>query len=67
MSTIEEIESAIRDLPWSEVSELRQWFDCFFEDQWDQKMREDAERGVFDSIVAEIKAEKAEGTLRNFP
>jgi len=67
MRTVENIELAIRDLPWSEVSELRQWFDSFFEDQWDQKMRADAERGAFDSIVAEIKAEKSTGSLRQFP
>ena len=45
MKSIEEIESAIKNLPPEELTRLRKWYDEFEADQWDRQLEEDVHVG----------------------
>ena len=57
MSTIEEIEDAIRQLPPNELSLFREWFAGFDTGKWDTKFEFDAISGRLDSLADEALAD----------
>lgn len=60
MSTVVEIEDAIKQLPSTQLSELRQWFDEFVADQWDDQIQADAHAGNLDFLLQQAdEAHKA--------
>ena len=67
MSTVQEIESAIRELPSPQLSELSRWFETYLDKTWDARMKADAQSGKLDFLIDEARAERAAGTLRSFP
>lgn len=61
MSTVAEIEEAIRALSLSERLELLGRFD---DEAWDQRIRSDASEGRFGALIAEIEDDIAQERLR---
>jgi len=52
---VKEIESAIADLPPSEIAELAKWFEEFHAQIWDQQIERDLNAGHLDSLLEEAK------------
>jgi hypothetical protein len=51
MSTIEEIENAIKNLSPNDLAEFRRWYVAFDSDTWDDEIRRDAESGKLDFLI----------------
>lgn len=61
MSTIQEIEDAIRRLSAEELAALRAWFAEFDADAWDQQFEEDVAAGRLDALADEALEDLREG------
>jgi hypothetical protein len=61
MSTIEEIEGAVRSLSPKELAAFRSWFAEFDADAWDRQLEEDAAAGRLDALAAEALMDLREG------
>ena len=61
MSTIQEIEDAIRRLPDVELAALRAWFAEFDAAAWDRQFERDVEAGRLDALADEACADAREG------
>ena len=53
MSTVQEIEQAIRALPPQELATLRDWFAAYDAEAWDRQLAEDVAAGRLDRFVQE--------------
>ena len=67
MSTVQEIESAIQQLPPPELGQLVRWLDDYLEKAWDAKMEADAKAGKFSHFKEKIAQARASGELIDFP
>jgi hypothetical protein len=61
MSSIEEIENAIRGLPSEQLAELRAWFAEFDAAAWDRQFENDVAEGRLDALADEALREHREG------
>jgi hypothetical protein len=59
MSTIDEIEDAIRKLPEEELVVLRAWFAEFDAAAWDRQFAQDVAAGRLDALAQEALAQEA--------
>lgn len=59
MSTRQEIETAIAQLPPQEFQELVRWIETVRADAWDRQMEEDAASSKLDRFFAELEKENA--------
>lgn len=59
--SVQEIETAIMNLPVVEVNELVTWLDEYCASLWDQEIEDDVNAGRFDVLLAEIKEEYEAG------
>lgn len=50
---VQEIESAITQLPPAQVAELAAWFERFHAQLWDHQIEQDVRAGRFDSLLDE--------------
>ncbi|MCZ6672565.1 MAG: hypothetical protein O7C75_06460 [Verrucomicrobia bacterium] len=57
MSTVQEIESAIEQLPKEDVSKIALWLEDRLQSQWDKQIAEDAGSGKLDKFFAELTAD----------
>ena len=64
MSTIEEIEAAIRTLSADDQYRLAQRIQDVLWEAWDRQIEEDAETGRLDHILAEVDADIAAGRVK---
>lgn len=53
MSTVAEIEQALRALPVHEAKSVAEWLQDYLEDQWDRQMERDASAGALDKLAAQ--------------
>jgi hypothetical protein len=67
MSTIEQIEAAIEQLPREDFLRLHHWFRERFDDTWDKQIEEDAGAGRLDTIAQEALGEYRAGRSEAFP
>ena len=67
MSTVHEIEKAIRELPGEEIFRLREVIQHRFDDEWDRQFEDDAESGLLDEIAAAALAEHRAGKSTPLP
>ncbi len=63
MSTVQEIERAIENLPADEFFKLGAWFDDQRERLWDERIASDAKSGRLDFLIDEARAARKSGTL----
>jgi hypothetical protein len=61
MSTVHEIEQAIRNLGPQDLALLRQWFAAFDADVWDRQLEQDVAAGRLDWLAEEARRDLAEG------
>lgn len=57
MSTVQEIEAAIRQLPPADLSDFRHWFAEFDAANWDRQFEEDVQAGRLDDLANEAIAD----------
>lgn len=53
MSTIQEIEAAVRQLSPDELARFREWFAEFDADLWDRQIEQDVAAGRLDALAGE--------------
>ena len=58
---VQEIESAITQLPRAQVAELATWFEQFHAQLWDAQIEQDTRDGRLDSLLEETKQDLAAG------
>jgi hypothetical protein len=61
MSTIEQIEDAVRRLSPAELADFRNWFAEFDGALWDRQIEQDAAAGRLDSLAEEALQDLREG------
>ncbi|MGA0332331.1 MAG: hypothetical protein ACO3N7_03335 [Kiritimatiellia bacterium] len=57
MTTVKEIESALKELPADRLAEFREWYESFDAERWDKQFQEDAEAGKLDALADEAIAD----------
>ena len=57
---IKEIESAIAQLPPSELAELAKWFEEFQARAWDAQLEQDIQSGRLDALIKQAEQEFAQ-------
>ena len=67
MSSVEEIEKAIEQLPPAQFREVARWVRELEQRQWDDQMDRDSEGGKLDFLFEEAEAEAKRGDLREWP
>ncbi|KAI9134023.1 hypothetical protein [Acaryochloris sp. CCMEE 5410] len=65
MTTVAEIEAAIRQLPEDEARQLSAWLVDYLDDAWDAQMQADVEAGRLDGLIAKAEAEIVAGKVRD--
>jgi len=58
---IKEIESAIAQLPPSELAELAKWFEEFQAHVWDEQLEQDMKSGRLDSLLKQAEQDFEQG------
>jgi hypothetical protein len=61
MSTVHEIEQAIRKLEPQDLATLRQWFADFDAEVWDRQLEQDVASGRLDWLAEEALRDLSEG------
>ena len=61
MSTVQDIENAIRELSPEDLTALRTWFAAFDAEQWDQQFEEDVAAGRLEYLAQEAIQDLQEG------
>jgi hypothetical protein len=65
MSTVHEIEAAVRQLPRHELSAFRDWFAQFDAATWDKQLEDDVVAGRLDALADEAIRDSREGRCRD--
>lgn len=65
MSTVQEIESAVKTLSRTELTSFRDWFLGFDADAWDRQFEEDVASGRLDELADEAIRNLQEGRCTN--
>ena len=58
---IKEIESAIAQLPPSELAELAKWFEEFQAQVWDEQLEQDVKSGRLDALLTQAEQDFEQG------
>jgi hypothetical protein len=58
---IKEIESAIAQLPSSELAELAKWFEEFHAQVWDEQLEQDVKAGRLDGLLKQAEQDFEQG------
>jgi hypothetical protein len=58
---IKEIESAIAQLPPSELAELAEWFEEFQSRAWDEQLAQDVKAGRLDTLIKQAEQDYEQG------
>jgi hypothetical protein len=61
MSTVEQIEEAVRKLSPQERVVFRAWFAAYDAEEWDRQLEADVEAGRLDWLIDEAKRDLREG------
>jgi hypothetical protein len=61
MSTVHEIEQAIRNLEPRDLAALREWFAAFDAELWDRQLEQDVAAGRLDRLAEEALRDLREG------
>jgi len=64
MSSVEEIERAVSELPSGELRRFREWFAEFDAELWDRQIERDLQGGRLDALVEEARTEHRSGRTR---
>ncbi len=64
MSTLEEIEAAVQQLPPAKRAEFRAWFQSFDATDWAQQVKDDITTGNFDWLADEVIGNNQAGSRK---
>ena len=64
MSTVEDIEKALSELPADQLAEFRAWFEAFDASRFDEKIERDAKAGRLDQLAEHALTEFRNGRAR---
>jgi hypothetical protein len=64
MSTVEEIEKALSELPADQLAKFRAWFEEFDAARFDQRIERDAKAGRLDRLAEQALADFRAGRAR---
>lgn len=67
MSTVQEIKAAIEKLSLEDRAELERLLHGWEDDDWDRQMKDDANAGRLDKLIAEVDADIDAGKLKELP
>ena len=62
--SVTEIESAIRQLPPSDLAKLMAWLEEFHGHAWDHQIEDDLETGRLDKLLADVDQEHKAGLAK---
>ncbi|MGG6269593.1 hypothetical protein ACQ4M3_36570 [Leptolyngbya sp. AN03gr2] len=65
MNTRLEVESAIKQLPESEVRDLARWLQEYLDERWDEQIEADFASGKLDRLIAKAESDIAAKNVRN--
>jgi hypothetical protein len=65
MSTVQEIESAVRNLSREELSAFRSWFVEFDAEAWDRQFEQDVVAGRLDTLADEVLSDLHSGRCKD--
>jgi hypothetical protein len=66
MTTVDDIEKAVAELPPKELAAFRAWFEAFEAVRFDEAMERDAAAGKLDRLAVEALMDYREGRSRAF-
>jgi hypothetical protein len=61
MTTVSEIEEAVRRLSQADLAAFREWFDRFDAEAWDRQFEDDVREGRLDHLANEVLEDLREG------
>jgi hypothetical protein len=61
---IKEIESAIAQLPSTELAEFAKWFEEFQAQAWDEQLEQDVKAGRLDALLKEVEQDFEQGQCK---
>ena len=65
MTTRLEVESAIKQLPESEVRNLAKWLQEYLDDAWDKQIESDVASGKLDRLIAQAETDITTNNVRD--
>ena len=65
MTTLPEIEAAIKQLPEGDVRQLSVWLQEYLDEMWDRQIEADLVLGKLDKLIAKAEADIAANRVRD--
>lgn len=65
MTTLPEIETAIKQLPENDIRQLAVWLQDYLNEMWDQQIEADLASGRLNNLIAKAEADIAANRVRN--
>jgi hypothetical protein len=65
MTTLSEIESAIQQLPESDIRQLSEWIQAYVDERWDRQIESDLVSGKLDYLIARAEADISANRVKN--
>ncbi|MBW4546018.1 MAG: hypothetical protein KME25_16455 [Symplocastrum torsivum CPER-KK1] len=65
MTTLLEIEAAIKQLPESDFHQLAAWLQTYLDETWDRQIEEDLTSGKLNNLIAQAEADIAANNVRD--
>lgn len=65
MTTLPEIETAIKQLPENDIRQLAVWLQDYLNEMWDQQIEADLALGKMNNLIAKAEADIAANRVRN--
>jgi hypothetical protein len=65
MTTLPEIEAAIKKLPEGDVRQLSVWLQAYLDEAWDRQLEADLSLGKLDKLIAKAEADIAANKVRD--
>ncbi len=64
MTSLVEIETAIKNLPEQDARQLSEWLQAYVADQWDKQIETDLMSGKLDDLIANAEKDIAENRIK---
>lgn len=61
MTTVQEIENAVANLPKPDLDKFRKWFDRFDAENWDRQFEKDVLNGKLNKLASQALKDNKEG------
>ena len=65
--SVQEIQTAIVELPPGELQNLLEWIEEYRSDAWDRQIAQDVETGRFDALRERVREQRQAGQCQPFP